>query len=460
MKQLLPHQIEDSVFLSATPGVKGNFSGMGSGKTVTALEGVRLIRAQTVAGAKGAAPDFLQDMPAIIVGPPISLHMWAEEFEEHIEGSVVQIVRTGKEKLKPADAYVMSYDIATKRKEELKALRFQILICDESHALKNIKAKRTKAILGRHGLCETAIWTWCLTGTPSVRWNDDLFSFICRADNAALTEKIGKVDMARFQLRYCITQKKTFSKFQKFPTVVTVGNRNTHELNEMIFDGGMAVRRELRDVFENMPPLTINRLQVSLDADADLKKSLRSLEKQTMADIQQDMANNEEHLATIRRKLGVAKVKHSVSEIVDRVEAGIKPILVSAVHHDVIDALHEGLFAKGVTQLGVIDGRTKGDVRQSYVEGFNKGTLDVVIGQVNAMGVSLNMQGGSHIVVVEEDWSPAVQAQLYARCHRLGQKDHVHVDIFESDTKLDKAVRRISAAKSRGHNTLMEQSSE
>ena len=42
-KQLLPHQIEDAKFL-ASKAFAGNFSGMGSGKTLTALEAFRLAR--------------------------------------------------------------------------------------------------------------------------------------------------------------------------------------------------------------------------------------------------------------------------------------------------------------------------------------------------------------------------------------------------------------------------------
>ena len=68
MKQLLPHQIEDAKFL-AERSFAGNFSGMGSGKTLTALAAVREL---------GWHPDHGQ-FGVIIVGPPISLSMWREE---------------------------------------------------------------------------------------------------------------------------------------------------------------------------------------------------------------------------------------------------------------------------------------------------------------------------------------------------------------------------------------------
>lgn len=158
----------------------------------------------------------------------------------------------------------------------------------------------------------------------------------------------------------------------------------------------------------------------------------------------------------MRRKIGVAKVKHSVSEIVDRVEAGVRPLLVGAIHHDTIDLLVETLRDKDIN-VAVIDGRTSAPRRSAAVSAFNAGTIDILVGQIQAMGVSLNLQGGSHIICVETTFSPAEQDQFYARCHRLGQKDHVHVDVFEADTKLEKAVRRILATKARGHATMMEQ---
>ena len=152
----------------------------------------------------------------------------------------------------------------------------------------------------------------------------------------------------------------------------------------------------------------------------------------------------------------MAKVKHSVSEIVDRIEAGISPILVGAWHTSVIDELTEVLQEKGI-DARKLDGRTTHIARLALTKAFNAQDLQVLVGQISAMGTSLNLQGGSHIICVEEDWSPALMQQFFARCHRLGQKDHVHVDIFESDTKLDKAVRKINAAKARGHRALMAQ---
>ena len=155
MKQLLPHQTEDSKFL-ASQKFSGCFSGMGSGKTLTALEAVRRVACRHHLPSAHAV---------IIVGPPISLSMWKAEFEEffsfaslfntgELKDGAAQILKRGKDKIDPdVSALIMSYEIATKRKDELKQLGAKVLICDESHALKSTKAKRTKALIGRRGLC-------------------------------------------------------------------------------------------------------------------------------------------------------------------------------------------------------------------------------------------------------------------------------------------------------------------
>lgn len=444
-KQLLPHQIEDAEFL-ASKAFAGNFSGMGSGKTLTALEAFRLAR------------ELVTDQ-VIIVGPPISLRMWASEFEAFFPGDKAQLVKTGKTKIDgSASALVMSYEIATKRAAELSQLKARALILDEAHACKSVKAKRTKAILGSGGLASSVAHCWFLTGTPITRWNDDLYPFLCRADLSGMRRRCGGDHIDRFNLRYTIVQKRQFPG-ARYPTKMTVGSRNTDELNAWLFDGGLAVRRELAEVWAAMPPLTINRLPVGLSMDDELRDILAGFK--TQAQIDQAVAANDEHIATARRKIGEAKVREAAAEIRDRVASGAGAILVGAWHTSVIDALVSELslyLGKGIAlSVDSLDGRTSSARKDKLQRDFNEGRLDVLVGQIAAMGVSLNLQhGGNRIVVVEEDWSPAIMDQFYARLHRIGQTEHVHVDILQSDDKLSQAVARIASAKRRSHAVAME----
>jgi hypothetical protein len=443
-KALLPHQIEDGQFL-ADRNFSGNFSGMGSGKTLTALEAFRHVKS-------------LVTDQVIIIGPPISLHMWASEFEAYFPDDTAQVVKTGKTKIDgAAAAIVMSYDIARAKIDELKALGARALICDESHALKNPEGKTAQAILGPGGLASFVDHAWMLTGTPTTRWNDDLYTFLLRADPQGMKVRVGGTSLSRFRMKYCVMQAKKFSARQYYPTMVTVGNRNTEELNDWIFGEGLAVRRELKDVWAAMPPLTINGLTIAMKMNPELSKALKLFDKLPPRELEEEVSKGGENLATIRRMIGQSKVPASAAEIADRVDSGAGALLVGAWHIDVIDDLVANMKGRGL-RCESLDGRTSAQDKQRLQDAFNEGDLDVLVGQIKAMGVSLNLQhGGNRIIVVEEDWSPSVMDQFFARLHRMGQQDHVHVDVLRGENKIEEAVARISNTKRAEHKRAMKQ---
>ena len=433
--ELLPHQIEDAKFL-ASRRIAGCFNGMGTGKTRTALEA--LIEAEV--------------LRTVIVGPPISLRMWAAEAADHMV-CTPQILAKGTTEIDPeADVLICSYEIATKRQHELMRWaetllrgRRTALICDESHALKSTKAKRTKAILGKGGMCEAFQHTWLLTGSPMTRWADDLIPFLFRAAPQEIKKRIGALNIDRYNLRYCIVQERKFPGAYR-PVKMTVGSRNLDELGAIL--ATCATRRTLDDVWESMPPITHTRLEVEVSGIGAIN---RELNKMTMAEVEQAIAENDEHLATMRRQIGLSMVPAAVDFIWQRADAEQGAILVGAWHREVIDQLVADLEGKGL-RVAKLDGRTPAAQKTELQDAFNGGDLDVLVGQIGAMGVSLNLQkGGNAIVVVEEDWSPSVMDQFYARLHRMGQGKPVHVDTLFVDNKLAQAVHRISQAKRRAH---------
>ena len=437
--KLMPHQIEDAAFL-ASKTFAGCFTPPGGGKTLTALEAYRTARTTGL---------------LVVVAPPIALRMWQEVYTSYVGGSS-QIIRTGRQHIdEKAEALFISYALAIKLARILPSI--DVLILDESHAVKTPTSKRTQALIGIHGLCDRANHTWLLTGTPSTRYNDDLYSFAVRAAPRTLALLCGGTSLDKFRLKFCITQMKKFPG-APFPVQVTVGNKNTSLLNQMLLGGGMAVRRSMASIWPDMPPVTTPRLEVDLESDEALEQSLSELDDMTSRQLEQAMAENSPTLATARRLLGCAKVSAAVAEIDDRIDSGgYGPILVGAWHTGVIDRLSTDLSNR---KIGVIDGRTSHDERGRLQDLFNADALDVLICQIAAAGVSLNLQLGTcrNVIFVEEDYSPAINDQFVARIHRIGTAaDSVHVDVLTSDTRLDKAIYRISATKKAGHVELLKE---
>jgi SNF2 family DNA or RNA helicase len=78
----------------------------------------------------------------LLVLCPSSLRLnWKDEIFKWIHDiskAEVQSIKSGKEKLqKGIQIYIMSYDLASKKTEEIEAMNFKVAIADEAHLLKS-----------------------------------------------------------------------------------------------------------------------------------------------------------------------------------------------------------------------------------------------------------------------------------------------------------------------------------
>jgi DNA repair protein RAD16 len=70
------------------------------------------------------------------------------------------------------------------------------------------------------------------------------------------------------------------------------------------------------------------------------------------------------------------------------------------------------------------------------------GGVNLLLLSTRAGGVGLNLVTASHVFIMEPSWNPFQEEQAIGRCHRIGQKNPVHVVRFLiADTIEDKVVR-------------------
>jgi SWI/SNF-related matrix-associated actin-dependent regulator 1 of chromatin subfamily A len=107
------------------------------------------------------------------------------------------------------------------------------------------------------------------------------------------------------------------------------------------------------------------------------------------------------------------------------------------------------VFVKAGIRISLITGETPSDKRQTEVDRFQAGATDCVLASIQAAGVGLTMTRASRAVILEPDWTPAVNDQAECRLHRIGQKDSVlveYVAVAESvDVRILKALLRKSS---------------
>lgn len=433
---LLPEQERDAKFL-ADFQYAGDFSEPGAGKTLTALQGVKLAWGQGVS--------------LLIIAPPISLRMWTRTAAAFFKPRSVFMLNSSKaSELKGAfagDMVVTTYAIATKCKKQIIAWSPKAIIIDEAHMLKSAGAARTKAIYNEIVTSHNVRSVFALTGTPILRHNDDLYPMLKALAPDLLTED-GTLDQKQFLAMYTKQQLIKFHQKQWKPTQQTVASRNTERLNALVYGGHpagtvpFACRRMVDDLVA-MPPVTFEDVEVHYELSDDAVKLSASIA---------DFALDTPALATVRRELGVAKVPAIVDVCLERKRKG-EGMLVLFWHRDVGDALYEQLRPHGTT--GLINGSSSAQAKGAAEDAFNAGKLDYLVIQMAAAGVSLNLQkGGTVAIFAELDWSPGVIEQAYKRLWRMGQSKHVQVIFCVADHEADAAAYRVAVSKTKNIETL------
>eukprot|EP00400_MALV-I_sp_L67-5_P000105 gene105-623_t len=78
---------------------------------------------------------------------------------------------------------------------------------------------------------------------------------------------------------------------------------------------------------------------------------------------------------------------------------------------------------------------------------LNSTRSKVLLVSLRAGGVGLNMVAACRVYFMDLWWNPAVEAQAEQRCHRIGQKNDVHVFKFVADDSMDERILQLQKGK-------------
>ena len=345
--------------------------------------------------------------PALVVCPTTLKINWSRELQMWRPGSTSQIIDGSTKVIDPnIDLTIINYDIL--HKFDLPPV-YQTLVIDECHYAKSATAKRTKACVK---LIRSIPRVRLLSGTPVVNRPIELF---------ALLKAIGgtKLDYINFGRRYCSGWTTPWGSFD------VSGASRLEELYEKLSNYMLRVTKET--ALPELPAKTYRIVELDLPLSMQEKKLLRQdidrpvheIPFQAIADIQKLNA---------QRKLPLA-IEH-IKNILEHTQS----VVIFAWHTEIITALAEALKDYGVV---VITGSTPKQVRQDAVDEFQTNQASVFIGNIKAAGVGITLTAASNVVFVETTWTPADLHQASDRCHRIGQKEHVQVDILTISKSID-----------------------
>tara|TARA_B100001250_G_scaffold396125_1_gene401769 strand:+ start:4514 stop:6019 length:1506 start_codon:yes stop_codon:yes gene_type:complete len=318
----------------------------------------------------------------------------------------------------PEHNVVLSYSIAAKVIQMLG--KFNLVICDESHYLKNHRTKRCKALRKLVKKTKHAIF---LSGTPAPNSPVELYTQLSMLRPAFFGT------YTDFVHRYC------GAKQSPLGFVDVSGATNKEELAWLI-KRVVLIRRLKRDVLTQLPPKT--RTRIDVDVSHPSMKTIRKKFKRWKAINQME----ETRELIFERNLIVSELFRLTSEakqgIVKTVVADLpKHSIVFAYHLSMLDAVEEAL-----PNSIRIDGSTPMSKRIEYQDQFQNGEVDYAVLSMMAAGTGITMTKASTVVFAELYFVPGVLLQSEDRAHRIGQENAVDVRYIIAANTLDDHVYR------------------
>jgi SNF2 family DNA or RNA helicase len=127
-------------------------------------------------------------------------------------------------------------------------------------------------------------------------------------------------------------------------------------------------------------------------------------------------------------------------------ESPDEPLVVYAESRKFIEMLAEQL-RKRKYSVGLVTGAQSAREREKAVERFQAGKLHVMLGTLGAGAEGLTLTAASTIVLAQQSWAHATNAQAIDRIHRIGQNSSVHPIVLISEGTVDHAVALVDKTK-------------
>lgn len=406
----------------------------GLGKTPTAIAFCNEIEAQRI----------------LVIVPASVRIQWGERIAEWttIPKCNVSVMLKVKDGIHPTSHYqVLSYD-AARNPAIMRAIakyKWDVLICDEAHKMKNIEALTTRAILGntrgeyQHGdIKMPAIAKHCekhlaLTGTLLLNRPSECYVLFRFFDHQA----IDFANEEQFKNRYNRQADMKTIEGKRFKLEST---SLENELQNRLRVNIMA-RHEKKDVLTLMKPPRYSI--VKCEENGDVKSALNV---EGMLNIPIDEIQTTKdfeilgHIAEARRLMGMALAPQIIEYAKDFLDGSDEKLCVFGWHIDVLAMFEEGLSRFGTV---LINGKKSALARKKAVDDFtNEPSVRVFIGNIQSAGTGLDglQTICSRCYLAEPDWVPAQNEQAVSRLDRIGQQGIVNAEIFVAPGSISEKI--------------------
>lgn len=357
----------------------------------------------------------------LIICPATLKINWKREIENYSDRPI--FIAESKNFSTEHDFVIANYDIIKnfhdpKNKEESLILnsKFDLVIVDEAHYIKNATAQRTKLI---NDLVKNTERLWLLTGTPMTSRPMDYFNLLSLVDSP-----VSKNWMA-YAIRYCAGYQ--FKVGNRKVWNIT-GASNLEELRERT--SGTILRRLKENVLD-LPDKIITPVYLKLKSKAyeDVMGEYYDWYDKNPEE-SKSLTVQFSKLTKVRQIIAEEKIQQTIEIAENIIEQG-KKVIIFCNFTDSLNKIVEH-FGKTAVKL---DGSMAQHERQYSVDQFQENEkIKVFVGNIKAAGTGITLTAGEAAIFNDLSFLPSDHAQAEDRSYRYGQKNNVLVyyPIFEN----------------------------
>lgn len=362
----------------------------------------------------------LEESTKILVVAPKSLkYSYANELKIFTDDYYIVDKKWGVAKF-----VLVHYESLKKYADEIIEFAPNVIICDEAHEVKNMKAGKYKSlneILKYHYPNKL----WLMTGTPIANRPLEFFTLL-----KLLRHPLSK-SWENYIVRYCNGHLDNFGRW------AVGGASNLKELHELT--KGIILRRinkkgDLPD-FKRTPYY----LDMSDEVRRRYENSIEDFEKTRKEEIAEELKEQgmskfavhyESNTVTkiVVKRIFCAHQKIKDSSVKELINEKLKSdptnkIIVFTNYIDVVDSIYNEYKEISVK----LDGRVKEALdRQNVVDKFNEDPKQrILVSNIRVGGTGYNIQSANIVIINDMDWVPNTMLQAECRVWRYGQKREV-----------------------------------